>query len=438
MSTLKLSLIGLSSRLVATGLTIGTTLILARYLGPEPTGQYFLFLRVVALLAIFADLGFSQSTNVFAGRGESVRQIHGIIGRFSAVASAVLVIAFLAVMALFGRRILPNYPRPLQIATIVAVPFFVYSTLWNFLMIGLGQIVVMNAVQVSAAVLTLALVAILVVGMSQGVTVAVGVYCAVLVVQVVAMIVLAMRLGRGVESDGRTGLFYDMWRFGLRGSGGSVAAILWPRIPVFVLNVFHGAGAVGVFSVGQTLVEKMLLPIQATQEAIYRRMARLDRHLASSSMNRYIRVSGWSMLLFFGVTALVLPIAVITLLGERYRAAVPVILVLVPAALMMAVSLLLATFFLAQLGRPGLLSILALINVAMNGILSFALIPRYGAIGAALAVGLTQVVGTLIVILLYLRATGARPMDLLRINRGDRDAFLQQLREILPLRSQEP
>jgi len=204
------------------------------------------------------------------------------------------------------------------------------------------------------------------------------------------------------------------------------------------LNVFHGAGAVGVFSVGQTLVEKMLLPIQATQEAIYRRMARLDRHLASSSMNRYIRVSGWSMLLFFGVTALVLPIAVITLLGERYRAAVPVILVLVPAALMMAVSLLLATFFLAQLGRPGLLSILALINVAMNGILSFALIPRYGAIGAALAVGLTQVVGTLIVILLYLRATGARPMDLLRINRGDRDAFLQQLREILPLRSQEP
>jgi len=430
-------LIGLTSRLVAAGLTIGTTLLLARYLGPEPTGQYFLFLRVVALLAVFADLGFSQSTNVFAGRGESVRQMHAIIGRFSMLASAVLLGVFLIAMALIGKRVLPNYPRELQIATIISVPFFVYSTLWNYLMIGLGQIVIMNAVQVGAAVVTIVAIGVLIVGMSVGVVAAVAVYCAVLVLQTIAMVIVVRRLGNSAEFEARPGLFREMWAFGLRGSGGSVAAILWPRIPVFVLNVFHGAAAVGVFSVGQTLVEKMLLPVQATQEAIYRRMARLDPEGASSSMNRYIRISGWSMLLFFTGVALLLPFAVMTVLGEKYRAAVPVILVLVPAALMMAVSLLLATFFLAHLGRPGLLSILALVNLALNAALSFALIPHFGALGAATAVAITQVIGTLVVLILYLRETGAHPLELLRIDAADREAFLRQVRDIVWLRNQE-
>ena len=167
-------------------------------------------------------------------------------------------------------------------------------------------------------------------------------------------------------------------------------------------------------------------------------MAQLDRSRASAAMNRYIRVSGWSMLLFFFFCSLVLPLAVSFLLGDRYRAAIPLILVLVPTALMMAVSLLLATFFLAQLGRPGLLSILALMNVALTAVLSFALVPRFETLGAALAVAATQAIGTLVVVALYLRATGAHPLELLLVNRDDRDLFLQQFREIVSLRSQEP
>ena len=437
MSILKLSLVGLASRLVATGLTLATTLVLARWLGPDPTGQYFLFIRVVALLAVFADLGFSQATNVFAGHGESVRQVHGIMMRFAAVSSSVLIAIFVGIMATFGWRVLPNYPRFLQVATVVCIPFLVYSTFWNFLMIGLGQIVAMNAVQVSIAVVNLAGVGVLLGMRSLDLDGAIAVYSAALFLQVVIMLIVATRLARTIPGQRRDGLFGEMWRFGLRGSGGSVSAILWPRIPVFVLNVFHGTAAVGLFSVAQSLVEKMLMPIQAAQEATYRRMAQLDSDRATATMNRYIRVSGWSMLLFFGAGAVVLTIAVITILGPDYRQAVPIILILIPAALMMAVSLLLATFFLAQLGRPGLLSILALINVALIALASFVFIPRYGAMGAAFAVGITQIIGTSVVIVLYLRTTGGHPIDLLRINRGDRDAFVRQLREVMWLRNQE-
>ena len=438
MSTLRLSIVGLTSRLVATGLTVVTTLLLARYLGPEPTGQYFLFLRVVALIAVFADLGFSQSTNVFTGRGEQPGQVHGIIVRFSAAASIVLAAAFLVAMALFGPKILPNYPRPLQIATAISIPLFVYSQLWNFFMIGLGRIWTMNAVQVASATISLVGVSVLVIGMAQGLNAAVGIYVGVLVVQVFVMAFVAWRVARTAGGTPRPGVFGDMWQFGLRGYSGSVSAVLWQRIPVFALNVFSGPAAVGVFSVGQQLVEKMLLPIQATQEAIYRRMAQANPEDARAAMNRYIRVSAWAMLLFFAAAALVLPIAVSLVLGPKYRAAVPVILVLVPAALMMAVSLLLATFFLAHLGRPGLLSILAMSNVALIAVFSFVLIPRFGTMGAAFAVGATQIIGTVVVIILYLRFTGGRLAELVRISGDDREVFLRQLRLAMNLRSQEP
>ena len=76
-------------------------------------------------------------------------------------------------------------------------------------------------------------------------------------------------------------------------------------------------------------------------------------------------------------------------------------------------------------------------NVVINAGLSFLFVPRYGAIGAALAVATTQVVGTLVVVAIYLRETGAHPIELVRFSGADRAAFLQQLRDVTWLRSQE-
>jgi len=431
LSTLKLSLVGFGSRLVATGLTVVTTLLLARFLGPEPTGQYFLFLRVVTLLAVLADLGFAQSTNVFAGHGESIGQIHGIIARFSSAMSGALLLFFFLFLTLFGAVLLPNFASRLQIAAFVCVPLLVYSNLWNYLMIGLGRIWTMNIVQMTAAAVSLLGVVVAVVGFSKGLDAAIAIYSAVLFFQVTAMAILAVRLGNRFHSDHRPGLFREMWRFGLRGLGNAVSTILWPRIPVFVLNVFSGATAVGIFSVGQQLVEKLLLPVQATQEAIYRRMAQAETAQASTSMNRYIRISAWSMLIFFGGAALVLPLVVVAVLGNQYRATVPIILVLLPGTLLMCAGVLLSAFFLVQLKRPGLLSMLAMANVALTTVFSVVLVPRYGALGAAIAVSLTQVLGTIVIIAFYMRATGARAADVLFISGRDREVFVQQLRQIM-------
>ena len=83
MSTLKLSLVGFSLRLALLLVVMVNVLFLARTLGPQRFGEYFLFLRVVSVLAVLADLGLSQSANAFFGRHMEWRgSIHRVILKF--------------------------------------------------------------------------------------------------------------------------------------------------------------------------------------------------------------------------------------------------------------------------------------------------------------------------------------------------------------------
>src|SRR5688572_27270081 len=258
MSTVKLSLMGLSSRIIATALLIVSMLILARRLGPHGIGEYFLFLRVVGVLAILADLGFSQSTSVFTGRGESPRQVHRLMIATSIASSIVMSLLFLGVLKLFGPAILPNYAPDLQLATVVTLPFFMYTGRWRYLMVGLGQIGKMNLLQIGSAVVTFVMIVIFIVGMSMGLRAALVIYISLQIAQALIMAAIATSAGRSSVLP-RRGLFPEMLRFGVRGTWGAIATLIWQRVPVFVLNVQYGQAAVGVFSVAQQLVEKMLL-----------------------------------------------------------------------------------------------------------------------------------------------------------------------------------
>jgi O-antigen/teichoic acid export membrane protein len=391
---------------------------------------------VVAVLSLLADLGFSQSTKVFAGRGESPRQLHSLLMRFAIGASLPLMLVFVMVMRLFGPTLLPNYPGHLQTATLIALPFFVYCGSWVYMMVGLAQIAKMNLVQVGTAAARLLLTIIVIVGLSMGLRAAVAIYVGTLLAQALAMAAIAASIGR--EAAGaRSGLFAEMFRFGLRGTGGAIAGLVWQSTPVFVLNVLHGPAAVGVLSVAQQLVEKLHLPMEAVQDATFRRISRLPLGEAKAALNRYIRISGWLMGLLILTAGVVIPFAIVLVLGPSYAAAVPVVVALIPGALVMSTASLLATFFLAQLGKPGFMSIMASVALGILVALAVTLIPTFGATGAALAIAATQVIVTSLLVTAYVRTTGTRLREMATIDRAERGLIRARLLELWGARSGE-
>lgn len=277
---------------------MASVIVLARYLEPRGRGEYFIFQALVSVLTVFGDLGLSQSANVFVGRHTCRKvAIHRFLARSVFVLWIGLSLIGGTVLWLFGDMLIPNFPPKWEWAAFGVLPIMLYAGFWNSMMIGMGNIWLLNGVQLVMSPFQLLLILVFIVGMSGGIGTAICVYLLTMLLQFVLMVVAATRLGllasNEVEEDDLSG---RMLSFGLRGYPNAIATMLWMRFPVFVLNLFHGSVSVGVFSVAQQLAEKALLPIQAVQDAIYRKMSTLSANEAISVMNRYIRVVASSMM----------------------------------------------------------------------------------------------------------------------------------------------
>src|SRR6185503_15519202 len=85
------------------------------------------------------------------------------------------------------------------------------------------------------------------------------------------------------------------------------------------------------------------------------------------------------------VAALLAPFAIEILFGQRYSEAAGPLRVLCVGSVVSAAGPLLANYFTVQLGRPGIAVRLAGLSAGVTIALGFALMPRFGEMGAACA-----------------------------------------------------
>jgi O-antigen/teichoic acid export membrane protein len=428
-----LSVVSFGLRVALLLVVVANALVLARELGPLEFGKYFLLVRLVSVLAALADFGLSQSANAFFGRHrEWGRYLHRavlrLVPRFWLGVTAVGgVIIWLA-----GDRLLPQFPHALALIAFAILPLSLYANLWNSMMIGVGRVWRVNVVQLAMCTLSLALTLIFVVALKGGVTAAALVYLALMVIQFVVMLSMAFRLNTDAGADGPPAdLQRQLLHFGLRGYVGSLSALLWTRVPVFLLNATHGAIAVGIFSVAQHLVEKMLLPVQAMQDVIYQKMSVLSSRTATLAMNRYLRITWWGMLVVALAGLAAVPWVITIPLGPAYAGAVPVARILLSGTAFAGLSLLLDAYFINQLHRPGLVSILSWGNVLAGLALALLMIPALAERGAAWALSLTQILGAAAYLVIYLRVTRTPLAQLARLHDKDVSMIREQVGAML-------
>ena len=420
-SAFRLSAVGLGLRIVLLVIVLANVLILARVLEPAGFGQYFLFLRLVSVLAAVADLGLSHSANAFYGRHKEWRtHIHRVVLRYVPVFwLGVTAIGALALW-LGGQVLLPNLTFTLKVLAFAVLPLSIYANLWNSMMIGMGQIWRVNLLQVVLCTLSLSLTTIFVVGLAGGVRTAAIIYLVVMSLQFLVMLIMHLRIDREPASaDPPADLAKRMLSFGLRAYPGSICHLLWTRLPVFIINITHGPAAVGIFSIAQQVAEKTLLPVEAIQDGVYQKMSVLPERLAAISMNRYLRLTWWGMWGVVVAGMLSSYFVVLILLGSAYAQAVGVTQFLLLGSAFAALSLLLDAFFINQLHRPGLVSILVWFKFLVGFTLALILIPRFAVKGAAIAMTVTQIMGTAVYVYLYLRVTTTNVKDLLYIQKND-------------------
>lgn len=434
--------VGASALLLRSATTVvgvGNFVLVARVLGPTDTGRYFLFVSIVLVLAVVAELGLSQSAAVFPARHPgSIREINSVLLRCTGVLSLLTVGLGAGISGMTGMHLFSSLPRNWMWLVAIAVPLAMYANLWVNVAVGLTRLVAAGVVQLGAAVVTLGLNILLLVLLSGRAFAAVSVYVVVLLAQDVAMLALMRWFSTRQDGDPPPSLAPRMLAFGFRGYAGAMSGFLWMRSTIFILEAFHGAAAVGIFSLAQQVAEKALLPAQVTKEVIYREISSLDRTSATHAMNRYLRVTICALAPVTVIICWLAPYIIGMLFGAQFGASAAVFRVLLIGSAIMVIPTLLTPYFLGQLGRPGLLSLLAWMNVVVNALLALWLVPGYAERGAALALVATQFFGTAILLVLYTRYGDTRMNRAILVRGYDIETMKRAFFQLIGVRSTPP
>jgi lipopolysaccharide/colanic/teichoic acid biosynthesis glycosyltransferase len=196
----------------------------------------------------------------------------------------------------------------------------------------------------------------------------------------------------------------QIYTFGTRGQLGSLMQLLNLRFNFILLGALAGPAALGIYAVAAKYAEFLrVLPIAANW-VLYPQFARSEAEQAKKSSRRLILRAG-------AVTAAAsIPLAVAAglivplLFGQVFNGAVlPARILLIGLAAEGVGGV--VTAFLFGRGRPGLNSLAAGAGVVVTLIMDVILIPRYGAVGAAIASSVAYLTTTSMLVAWYWHTT---------------------------------
>jgi O-antigen/teichoic acid export membrane protein len=374
-------------------------LVVARALGPSGRGT-IAFLTVLALiLAHVATVGVPSATQVFAAQRVDARprllgNLLGLVVLASGSASGVVVALLLAFPdarpeSLEGPVLALLVPGTIGIG-LVEASYYYLAGCGKF-----GRQAAITATVPWAYAAGLGLVAA-----TSGLTV----FRAALAWTLATLVWAALLVGAAAVATGLArpsiSLLAESARFGVRAWAGNLALFLTARLDQIVVGLIASEAVLGIYAIAVNVAEVALyVPAAAAMAflpAIARTAAGGRTERALAAFRQLVLVTAGVVVLGALVGAPLLPLA----FGEEFRASVAPFLWLLPGAVGYAGFQVFSSALLAS-DAPGRSSLSAVLALAVGLGLDFALIPRYGATGAAAAATASFFVGAVSAALTY-------------------------------------
>jgi O-antigen/teichoic acid export membrane protein len=209
----------------------------------------------------------------------------------------------------------------------------------------------------------------------------------------------------------RAGLRREFWRFTGPRAVASVAQLALQRIDVLLVAALGGLAAAAVYAVAGRFVVLVQFANQGVSQSVQPRLAEAlatgDRRTAN---HLYQTATGWLILVTWPLLLLVVLFAPVylSLFGAAYAEGVPVVVVLA-AAMLFATGCGMVDMVLAMAGRTSWNLINVLLALAVTVVLDVLLIPRLGALGAAIGLAGALLVNNLLPLIQVGRTARVHP-----------------------------
>jgi O-antigen/teichoic acid export membrane protein len=217
----------------------------------------------------------------------------------------------------------------------------------------------------------------------------------------------------GVTTDRaeRRGLRREFWRFTGPRALASVAQLALQRVDVLLVAALGGLVPAAIYAVAGRFVVLIQFANQGISQSVQPRLAEAltvgDRRTANAL---YQTATGWLVLVTWPINLLVILFAPVylRLFGDGYPAGAPVVVVLA-VAMLVATGCGMVDMVLAMAGRTSWNLVNVLIALGVTVGLDVLLIPRFGALGAAVGLACAVVVNNLLPLVQVHRGVGLHP-----------------------------
>lgn len=439
--TARHSALDLSAQSVALVFSLLSGIVVSRVLGPEGRGVFILAIAVLSgFLAELAGFGLYSGAQVFAARiragrrpgGRALSELHTLMVLVCMVGSVLCAAAVWLAWPWLAASPLRGLGKTEAMVVLGTLPAAAYLPAWHGFLAGLGELrrraVAELLFGVTQAIVVILLALLLwAARMEEGVAILVLAYCA---VQMLAAALMLRELRRF-----RIGWRWPRARLVSRVLGysgvvwaGNLANALQRQADLLIVNIVLTPAAVGIYSLASGLASRSAIVAQALQRSLVARVSaggpRESARLCAAGMRQMLLIG----VLLVGAGVLAAPL-VPMLYGEEFRAAAPLLAIVLAGWAFLGMSRMLALFFSAHLLRPGLPLLVNWVAFPVQVLALVILVPAYGTRGAAWSFVLSAAVQCAIFAVLFLRrSSGLGAADIFLPQRAD----LTRWRAFLP------
>ena len=360
-------------------------IIVARSLGADGVGQLAVINVAVATIVQLGSFGLPSSNTYFIAQDQArfrSAAVNSLI--FALTAGSILALGLSALAYLRADWFGFVSPELIRIAA-ASIPFQLIALIGLNILLTLGKIKEFNLLDLAGQSFVLINAVLVLLVFHRGLQMLVTLNTAAsILVSLVVVSLLAISAKTLARSEWRADmtLLRRMIGYGLKFQISILASVIILRADLLVVNHFRGAAAAGVYSVASQFgLLLMLLPGVIATLLFPRVTAEQDaRGETTCLVTRYTTLIMFLCCLAAVPFSLLLPL----LYGAAFSEATTLLLILLPGVYLMGLESVLVQHFNA-LGLPRSIPMYWVATLALNLILVFALVPRFGAQGAAIA-----------------------------------------------------
>jgi len=372
-----------ATRLLILVCVVGSSVVVARWLGPEGTGALAVLNVTVALALQLGSAGLPSATTYFVAKDRSaLAQVWASGIMFSLAAGILIAIGLVAVASVRPDLFNGISARLIEIAAI-SIPFQLLTLLGLNLLLAIDRIKLMNSLDALSSLLILVNAIIVLLIWRRDLTVLVCFNTAAAIVLALLLLWFVTRLSIRQRARGGRGLtvLRQMLGYGLKFYVSIFASFVIFRADLLIVNRFRGAQAAGVYAIAAQFSFLLIMLPGVIASLLFPRVASRQDETAAYAVDVTRHTSFIMMIVCVAAAAGSFALPVVY--GARFGDATIQFLIMLPGIFFISLESVLVQHFTGT-GLPAIIPVFWIVTMFVNLGLNLFLVPIWGARAAAI------------------------------------------------------